>query len=200
MNKILVEKNCEKEIYLDSNEDKYIYVLEENASLKVFNFSSDQSFKVEIYLKGENASVEYFFSTINFHDNTYNIKVYHEANNTKSNLVNHGVNVYDKKLNFVVDGIINKDTVGCSCTQDNKIMNLEDGKSKIEPNLLIDSFDSIANHAAYIGNFREEDLFYLKSRGISQSIATKMLTRGFLIHNNPNLEKIGDFLKQIEKL
>ena len=200
MNRITVGKNFSEEVYLDSKDSKYFIEVEENASIKVYHYAVDKSFDVEIHLKGENASVEYFYSTLNKKDNYFKIKVFHDFSNTKSNLVNHGVNILDKKLNFVVDGIIPKDVVGCVCSQDNKIMNLCEGKSSIAPNLLIDSHDNIANHSAYIGNFKEDVLFYLKSRGISQKIATKMLTLGFLVHDLENEEEIKDFLKYIDEL
>ncbi len=199
MNKILVEKNSNKEIYL-TEEENTCYILEENAHLKVYHFVVDKSSDVEIYLKGEHAKVEYYFSTINHHNNHFNIKIHHEESNTESNVVNHGVNTKDNRLDFRVDGIIPKQASNCLCNQDNKIINLETGKSSIEPNLIIDNYDSIANHAAYIGNFKEDILFYLNSRGISKDNATKMLIKGFLIHDDVKLESIEDFLKQIDKL
>lgn len=199
MNKILVEKNSDKEIYL-TDEENSCYILEENAHLKVYHFMIDKSSDVEIYLKGENAKVEYYFSTINKNNNHFNIKIHHEESNTESNVVNHGVNTENNKLNIIVDGIIPKQSSNCLCNQDNKIINLKDGKSSIKPNLLIDNYDSIANHAAYIGNFKENILFYLNSRGISNEVATKMLIKGFLIHDNVKLELIKEFLEQIDNL
>ncbi len=200
MNKLIVGKNSSKEIYIDNEDSNIEIIIEEGGSARIYHYVVDKSFDVKIYLKGENALVDYFYSIINNGDNYFNIKVYHEKDNTTSNLVNHGVNIGSKKLQFRVDGIIPKNRVNCLCNQDNKIMNLSDGDSTIEPNLLIDSYDSVANHSAYIGKFRDEVLFYLNSRGISKEMAIRMLTLGFLVHDEPNKSEIEDFLKYIDKL
>ena len=78
---------------------------------------------------------------------------------------------------------------------------MNDGNSKIWPNLLIDNFDVNANHAAYIGKFKEEDLFYIMSRGISRKKAYKLLLSGFLLNTDSiDKEKISEFVDEINKL
>ena len=47
--------------------------------------------------------------------------------------------------------------------------------------LLIDSFDVEARHAAFIGNFKEEELFYLKSRGLNRRDCEDLLINGLII-------------------
>ena len=47
--------------------------------------------------------------------------------------------------------------------------------------MYIDCFDVIANHSAFIGTFKDEELFYLQSRGIPVDEASKLLIKGFLI-------------------
>ncbi len=200
MNKLIVGKNSSQEIYIDNKDTKYIIEVEEDSSVKIYHYAIDKSFDVEIYLKGENAKIDYFYSTVNNKDNYFNIKVYHMCSNTYSNLVNHGVNTGSSKLCFRVDGIIPKDIKNSVCNQDNKIMNLKKGKSTIEPNLIVDSYDSVANHSAYIGNFKDEVLFYLNSRGISTEKAVRMLILGFLVHDDFKESEIEDFLKYIDKL
>ena len=66
---------------------------------------------------------------------------------------------------------------------------------------LIDNYDVDSNHAAYIGKFRDEELFYLMSRGISRDVANRLLLNGFLI-NSDSIEKnkIKLFLDEIEKI
>ena len=56
-------------------------------------------------------------------------------------------------------------------------------KSQINPNLLVDEFDVVANHNAVIGAFDENMLFYLMSRGINQNDATKLLCEGLILNN-----------------
>jgi Fe-S cluster assembly scaffold protein SufB len=51
----------------------------------------------------------------------------------------------------------------------------------LKPNLLIDNDDIEAEHSAYIGRFKEDEIFYLMTRGISREDATDLLVRSFLI-------------------
>jgi Fe-S cluster assembly protein SufD len=57
------------------------------------------------------------------------------------------------------------------------------------PNLYIDEYDVIANHAASIGSISKEDLFYLMSRGLEERDAAKLIVLGFV---QPLLDKIAD--------
>ena len=83
----------------------------------------------------------------------------------------------------------------------NQIINLENGKSTIHPNLLIDNFNVESNHSAYIGKIKEEKLFYLMSRGLSKKEAYQLLLKGFLINmDSIDMSKINDFSKELEKI
>ena len=62
-------------------------------------------------------------------------------------------------------------------------INLVKGDSKILPNLLVDNYDVSASHSAYISDFDKKRMFYLKSRGISDNEARRLLLEGFLIGN-----------------
>lgn len=74
-------------------------------------------------------------------------------------------------------------------------------KSTICPNLLIDNYDVDSNHAAYIGKFKDEMMFYMMSRGISREVAYRLLLQGFLVNNTVREnEKIKLFLDEIEKI
>ena len=57
------------------------------------------------------------------------------------------------------------------------------------PNLFIDEYDVIANHAASIGSINKEDLFYLMSRGLEEKEASKLIVLGFV---QPLLDKIDN--------
>ena len=74
-------------------------------------------------------------------------------------------------LNNIVDTNIN---------QNNRIINLNDKLCQINPNLYIDENDVTANHSAYIGKFRDDEIFYLQRLGLSYIDATKLLLKGFL--------------------
>ena len=188
-----------KIIYVDGKDKKYNFNIKEDTIIYHYNINS--SYDVEINLDKEDIFLYYYYNNINYDDNTFKIRIYHNKDNTESFIYNHGVNVYDKKLHYWVDGVIPKDSVGCDCNQDNQIININDGKSKIWPNLLVDNYDVNANHSAYIGKFKESLIFYLMSRGINRKDSYKLLLNGFLINNDSiDKSKIKYFIDEIDKI
>lgn len=190
---------------------KILYVLDDNKKTNykynisedtiIYHFSINGSSDVEINLDVENVTLYYYYGNINYDDNTFNIKINHLASNTHSEVFNHGVNVFDNKLSYYVDGIVPKNSNKCICNQDNQIINMNDGKSTICPNLLIDNYDVDSNHAAYIGSFKEDVLFYMMSRGISKDVASRLLLHGFLINSDSiDMNKINEFIEEIKNI
>ena len=190
-----------KIIYVvDNNEKKdYNYVIKEDTV--IYHFSINSSSKVNVTLDKENVSLYYYYSTINYEDNDFSIKIVHNKSNTHSEVFNHGVNVKKNKLNFDVTGVVLKNSSKCVCNQENQIINMSDGKSSICPNLLIDNYDVNSNHSAYIGKFRDEEIFYMESRGIPRDACNKLLLNGFLINSDSiSYEKVKDFILEIENI
>ena len=122
-------------------------------------------------------------SVVNNDDTKMKFVIEHNNTNTSSNLSNHGVNNSSGTLYFNVDSKINRSASLACANQENKIINLVKGDSKILPNLLVDNYDVSASHSAYISDFDKESMFYLKSRGISDNEARRLLLEGFLIGN-----------------
>lgn len=192
MNKILYVVN-------DNENKDYKYNIDEDTI--IYHFSINSSSNVYINMVRENVKLTYYYSNINYDDNYFNISVNHISKNTHSEVYNHGVNVLCNHLDYRVDGIVGSDSSGCICNQDNQIINLDDGKSTIMPNLLIDNYDVDSNHAAYIGKFKDEIIFYLMSRGISRSGCYNLLMRGFLIGDyGIDENKISKFIECINNI
>ncbi len=192
MNRVLyiVDDNDNKNYKYDILEDTVIY-----------HFSINSSSNVEIHLSKEDVSLYYYYSNINYDSNSFFIKVFHDKNNTHSELFNHGVNVFNKKLDYRVEGVVPKNSSGCICNQENQIINMKNGMSTILPILLIDNYNVDSNHGAYIGKFSEEKMFYMMSRGISREEAYQLLLNGFLINSDSiELSQIDLFLKEIKKI
>lgn len=190
-----------KILYVVDNNGKSNYHYKIDEDTVIYHFSIDGSSEVILDLVKEGVSLKYYYSNINYNNNSFSIRVNHKVSNTNSELYNHGVNVFDKKLDYYVDGVVLKKTSGCVCNQENQIINIRDGKSTICPNLLIDNYDVVSNHSAYIGKFSDDKLFYLMSRGISLKDAYKLLLNGFLINSKSlDLEKVKLFLEEIDKI
>lgn len=185
---------------LDNNKNNnYTYDIDEDTI--IYHFSINSSSEVNINLNKSNINLYYYYNNINYDNNTFKIKVNHNKSNTHSELYNHGVNIKDNKLTYYVDGIVPKKSSKCICNQENQIINMNDGKSTICPNLLIDNYDVDSNHSAFIGEFSRDKLFYLMSRGITKEDAYKLLLNGFLINSDSiDLNKIDLFLKEIKKI
>jgi hypothetical protein len=90
---------------------------------------------------------------------------------------------YDSIFKFIVDGVIHRDAERVDFRQDNKIINLRDGKSSILPNLIVDNNDIEASHSAYIGTFDEDKKFYMMSRGLTSEESDDLLIKAFLLND-----------------
>lgn len=199
---ITVDSDSNKKIEIVSDSDtKTVYNVGKNGLLVVYQYGININNIVEVNLNGENAKVEFHYNMINYGSNIYQITVNHNYSHTESNIYNHGLNVFNNNLKFDINGIVKKDCKSCICNQENQIINLSDGKSTILPNLLIDNYDVVSSHSAFIGKFQEELLFYLMSRGISRKVSYDLLIKGFLLNSdNSNNSLLKSFIKQIENI
>ena len=189
LNKILyvVDSNCEKNYHYDIESDTIIY-----------HFSINSSINVDINIINERVKLYYYYNNINYDDNIFSIQVHHLNHFTQSELFIHGVNALQNKLDYNVEGIVDKEFSNCICNQENQIINLKSGKSKISPILKIDNYNVDSNHSAYIGRFSEEKLFYMMSRGLTKKDSYRLLLNGFLLNSDSlDASKIVEFTKEI---
>lgn len=186
-----------KVIYINNDG---VFNINKDEILEIYHYVVDKSVNIKINLNGENAKVVYHLSIISNNDNVCKIDVNHMSSNTESKIICHGVNTGDKKLEFNVTGLVPKDMDKCICNQENQIINLKDGESVIKPNLLIRNYDTFSNHAAYIGEFSKDKMFYLESRGISEEDAIRLLMKGLLLgdgdRENTIVKEFMDSLKE----
>ena len=77
-------------------------------------------------------------------------------------------------------GILKKDTVENQFLEDVKYLNEEQSYIECLPELFVDSNEVEASHNVSIGCIREEDLFYLESKGISEEKARQVIRECFL--------------------
>ena len=147
-------------------------------STTIYNITTESiTVNINIY---NNAKLDFYEMTVTDKKITNEVNVYHKNKETTSNVICHGISYGKGDLKFSVNGYIKKGMIGSVCNQSSRIINLDEGKSLIEPNLFIDEFDSIANHSAYTGPFDEKLLFYLETKGISKKEAFNLLLNGFM--------------------
>lgn len=154
-----------------------------NSNFILNRFSLNSGVEADINLNKENISLNYIYSTLNYDNNTYKVNINHNKKNTNSKIINHGINLKDNSLNFIINGLIKKESSNCICLQDSKIILMGKNTSKILPKLEVYNNNITANHSAYIGKFKEAELFYLKSRGIKEIECNRLLSKAFLINN-----------------
>ncbi len=147
-------------------------------STTIYNITRESiTANINIY---NNAKLDFYEMAVTDKEITNEVNVYHKNKETTSNVTCHGISYGKGDLKFSVNGYIKKGMIGSICNQSSRIINLDEGKSSIKPNLFIDEFDSIANHSAYTGPFDEKLLFYLETKGISKKEAFNLLLNGFM--------------------
>ena len=176
------------------------YELNKDSNLTIRKINNIDSIKEQsvFSLNGENASVKRVLKTISNGNEKYDIIVNHNCKSTKSDIINQGVNIEKGILVFNVSSIVPENMDKCYVNQSNRIINLTNNKCSISPNMYIDCFDVVANHSAFIGTFKDDELFYLQSRGINKIDATKLLIRGFLTSELSEEQK-ETYNKKIDK-
>ncbi|MCC7432750.1 SufD family Fe-S cluster assembly protein [Candidatus Peregrinibacteria bacterium] len=103
-------------------------------------------------------------------------KINHLKANSKSNVTVMAALSDQAILDFVGNVYVNGLAQGTSTFLKNKTLLLSsEAKAKTIPALEIIANEVKAGHAASVGKFDEEQLFYLQSRGFEQKVAEKML-------------------------
>ncbi len=108
------------------------------------------------------------------------IRVYHEAAQCSSNM--HFKNIVNDQSRSSVDGTVIVEKDAQLTNSDQLINNLvlsDDAHADSKPNLIINADDVKCTHGNTVGQIDEEQLFYLKARGLSESIAKTLLTKSF---------------------
>lgn len=166
---------------------QYQYDLAKNTNNKICKFYDVKGIKEMniINLNDENANIEYNFKTISIGCEKYNMIINHNAKNTNSNIINNAVNILKGNVSFNVSSFVTEHNINCSVIQNSRIINLTNNKCQIKPNLFIDEYEVNAMHSANIGSLNEEELFYLKSRGLDKTTSEILLINGFLTKNMP---------------
>ena len=159
--------------------------LQKDATLRLFNVTLGGRFsktRVEASLAGQGADAElkaiYFASGEQFFD--FHTLQDHRVGNTRSDLLFKGA--LSDVARTVYAGMIRieKHAARSDAYQANRNLVLSDkAKATSIPMLEIDNNDVRCTHGATVGPVDPEHLFYLRSRGIPEATAKRMLIQGF---------------------
>lgn len=190
MNKIIVDK--EKIIELNILEDsvcniknrcdieKIIIRLNDNVEFILNEYSEieKRDYSIEV-IQNNNSSFIYNHSFIVSDLYNLNININMNGNNSNNVINIHGINDGGKS-NIIVDGTVKDNTKDNNLDEKIRILNINNGKSHILPNMYINTKNVIANHAASITDIDKNYLFYMNSKGIDNDKAKELIINGFL--------------------
>ena len=159
--------------------------LQKDSSLRLFNVTLGGRFsktRVEASLAGEGSNAElkaiYFASGEQFFD--FHTLQDHRVGNTRSDLLFKGALAGVARTVYAGLIRIEKHAARSDAYQANRNLVLSDkAKATSIPMLEIDNNDVRCTHGATVGPVDPEHLFYLRSRGIPESTAKRMLIQGF---------------------
>ena len=187
---INVNKNSESTISFlaKTNVDGYKITINIYENSKVEGYLADftkgkETFNLVANLLERNAVMNWHLASLTAGSDkkSFDISVNHNSPSTFARMDNYGVCKDDGKLVFSGISTIFNGSKGSKTHQNSKIMvfdKLSNGIAK--PILKIDENDIEASHAAVVGKINDEHLFYLTSRGLSESAAKELITFGYL--------------------
>ena len=178
-------KDCNINIFGSFENDKNldITINVDNANV-ICNFISynTKNQNIKVNLNSENSTIEIYNSLVSIDYQNSIINICHNAKKTDSNVYNFAATKNSGSITFDVTSKVLKGMKNSVVNQESKIISLNSSNNnKINPILLIDEFDAIAKHSAFIGKFKDEEVFYMQSRGIKKKDAYDLLLKGFLI-------------------
>ena len=113
--------------------------------------------------------------------NTLNIKTKMLKNNITNILNLRCISQDEGSFNICIDGHVLKNTYNNIMKESINLLNLNNRENKLIPNMLVSSSEVKADHFVAISNIREDELFYLTSKGISKDKAKELIKKGFIM-------------------
>lgn len=92
-----------------------------------------------------------------------------------------GINEENATSTVIMNGCVAGGIDGVTLNEYAKVINKSDNSAVLIPNLIVNTNEVEANHGVSIGSINRDELFYLMSKGISNSDASKMIENGFLL-------------------
>ena len=189
MNKIVLDKEniislCVSNdsicnIGLDYNIKELNIKINDGVKFVINQYSENNSILNINIIQNNNSSFIYNHSFKNNKEYKLNIDVKLCGNNSKNYLNIHGVS--DNSLVDVsINGSVLKNTSNNVLDEKIKLLNINNGKSKINPNMFIDTKNVYANHSASISTIDSNYLFYLNSKGLDNKESIDLIIDGFL--------------------
>jgi Fe-S cluster assembly protein SufD len=130
----------------------------------------------------------------------FTTQVVHFGKNSEGFILKHGV--MKDKASSIFNGIgkIEHGASKSNAQQESRVLMLSEGaRGDANPILLIEEDDVMAGHAASVGRVDPLQLYYIMSRGISQTEAERLIIHGFLapVVNQLPIEGVKNQLREV---
>lgn len=183
---LFLEKQNDLEVIrIVNNKGNYKSLQFDLANFNIKNFE-------EINLNDIQAKSEVFSGIYASYKNRkdYQTKINHLAKESYSKCKIFGVCDDFASIKIFTDSYIKNGASLANAMQEGRIINLKDSASGIVlPNLHIDENDVMASHSCSVGSVNLDHLYYLQSRGFSESQARNLLVKSYF---TPILQIIED--------
>ncbi len=169
LSNLIIEVKDKSEVLIED----FRIIAEENTNIKL--------------IMGSNGKLTYNHSFINKKEYNLDILTEYQENNSKIIIKIHGIND-NGSANIKIDGVLGKN-INNELYENIRIINENNSKATIIPNILVDCKEVVANHATTIGKINENELNYLMSKGIEAKSARKLILNGFIVNtfDSPDL-------------
>ena len=161
-------------------------------NMKLAIFKSNVKYAEEALLTSKKAKIESFNVFINNcnQKQQFDLVSKHIGIETESQMTNFGICKGQSVLDINTNGYVTRGAVKSNINQKTKGILLDlDATISANPWLQIDDYDCLASHGAGIGAIDDEELYYLMSRGLTESESSSLIINGFV---NPVYENINN--------
>ncbi len=175
----ILESSFDKELNINNR-----YIINKG-KLNVTKFYDNKVVKevINIDLCNKGASVNYKFANICKTEENYIININHNDEKTVSDINNKSVALVNSSLKFVINSNVLEKANGSILNQTTRIVTMGECDTSISPNMFIPIDDVEARHGSVVGTFKDDQIFYLMSKGISYKDTLKLLVKGYLLSN-----------------
>ena len=167
-------------INLHNNMDlKMLVKSGKNLVINMFDYAVNLNTHLEIELEDRsNLTINCTFIAEVKYELDIDTKLYGDNIKTKVNI--RGINEPEGIVRITMNGTVAGNTKGNIIEEYAHILNKSRLSNIIIPNLIINTNEVEANHGVTIGQISEDKLFYMMSKGINRSTATKIIEEGFI--------------------
>ena len=181
-NPFLIHEQKETDVQ-NPKPETWVFRVEKNGFLWVDFLQTDKNLDILVLLDGEGAGCQINCAYLINKNNKINIdiKVLHKVKNTTSKQQIKGLVADFGHVNFVGTIEIPKDAQKCDGRQNHRAVLLSDKATvSATPQLEIWADDVQCAHGSAVGPLDKNQLFYLKTRGLHEKQARRMLLQSFL--------------------